>query len=180
MARVHQVAKRRIGRRGAYALRCQSCGGEIEIGEPYKWFKMKQARGGIKKCYHPDCPIPPSHRTTSRLGEIWDAQAALDFYSAEDVDALQALLSDLADAVQSVADQYRGSVTSMEEGFGHRTGQADELEARAEALEGWADELRDWEPDADEPGADADEDEREQWLEEIRSEASSAAEECPV
>lgn len=191
MARVHQVNARRVGQRGEYVLRCHRCGGEIEYGQPYKWFKLKQARGGIKRSYHPDCPIRPSDRTTSRMGQVWDAQAEFDPYSYESPEELLTGLEALADVVQGVADEYRESVESMESGFGHRTSQADELEERAEALESWADELREWQPsEADPPerddyeegddGEQEHEDAVDAWLDEIRGEAASLAEECPV
>lgn len=186
MARVNTVAKRRVGKRGAHELRCLTCGQPIEYGQPYKWFKQKQARGGVKKSYHPDCAIPPSHRTTSRMGTIYDAQAALDFSGCESVDDLQAALQDFAQVVRDVGEEYRESVSNMEEGFGHRTSQADELEERAEALEGWADDLDSWEPDTELPELpeeEADDEAREEYesaLDTIRDEARDATDEVPV
>jgi hypothetical protein len=190
MARVQHVARRRVGKRGEYVLRCHRCGQGIEYGQPYKFFRLKQARGGIKRSFHPDCPILPSDRTTSRMGEVWDAQASFDARSAEDQEELRGQLETLAETVMMVAQEYRDSVESMEAGFGHRTYQADELEERAEALEGWAEELQEWEPDEELPeredypeGSDGDEehaDAVEVWLSDIRSAADSLASECPV
>lgn len=187
MARVHHVAKRRVGKRGEYVLRCTRCGQPIEYGQPYKWFKMKQARGGIKKSYHPDCEIKMADRSTSRLVPIWEAQQAFDTGSCDTVDELRAALEELAQVVRDVEQEYRESVENMEAGFGHRTYQADELEERAEALEGWADELEEWEPsDSEAPEQEegqTDEEHEEAvdaWLDEIRGEADGLASECPV
>lgn len=191
MARVHTVAKRRVGKRGEYRLTCRACGGEIAYGQPYKWFKQKRARGGVKISYHPGCPILPSHRTTSRMGQVYDAQAEFDAYSCEGVDELKVGLEVLAEVVVSVADEYRESVENMEAGFGHRTSQADELEERAEALEAWAEELQEWEPSEESPperedfpegedGENEHADAVDAWLDEIRGEADSLAGECPA
>jgi hypothetical protein len=190
MARLHQVKVRRVGKRGEYTLRCAACQGEIGYGEPYKWFKRKAARGGVKMSYHPACPIPPSHKTTSRMGLIFDAQLLLYFPACGSVEECQAMLQDFAGIVREVAEEYRESVSSMEEGFGHRTSQADELEERAEALEDWAESLEDWEPEDDEPerddypeGDDGDDEHEEDvahWLDDQRDAAASLADECPV
>lgn len=191
MARVHQVAKRRVGKRGEYVLRCHRCGQEIEYGQPYKWFKLKQARGGIKRAFHPDCPIRPSDRTTSRMGQVYDAQQEFDAYACETPEELQGALGILAEVVTSVAEEYRESVENMESGFGHRTSQADELEERAQELEDWAEQMQEWEPsEADPPerddyeegddGEQEHEDAVDAWLDEIRGEADSLAQECPA
>jgi hypothetical protein len=176
-----------VGKRGAYSLRCYRCGQEIEYGQPYKWFKLKQARGGVKRSYHPGCEIRASDRTTSALGQVWDAQAEFDAYSCDSVDELHAGLEALASVVRDVEAEYREKVENMESGFGHRTSQADELEERADALEAWADELEEWEPnEADPPEQEEDEDDDEHadavdaWLDEIRGEASGLADECPA
>jgi hypothetical protein len=187
MARVHQVATRRVGKRGEYVLRCHRCGQPIEYGAPYKWFKLKQARGGIKRAFHPSCEIRASDRTTSAMGQVWDAQARFDAYACGSVDELHTALEELAGVVREVEAEYREKVENMESGFGHRTSQADELEERAEALEAWADELEEWEPsEADEPEQEEGQDDGEHedavdaWLDEIRGEADSLASECPV
>jgi phage/plasmid-like protein (TIGR03299 family) len=74
MARTHHVKARRVGKKGEYALNCLTCGKPIEYGQPYQYFTMKLSYGGVKKSYHVGCEIPQSHRTTSRMGEIYDAQ----------------------------------------------------------------------------------------------------------
>lgn len=187
MARVHTVQSRRVGKRGEYVLRCTRCGQPIEYGQPYVWFKQKAARGGVKKSFHPGCPIRPSDRTTSRMGQVWDAQAEFDAYACDSIDQLHSALEELAGVVREVEAEYRESVENMEAGFGHRTYQADELEEKAEALEAWADELEEWEPqEPDEPeqedGQDDDEHQEavDAWLDDARGSADSLAQECPV
>jgi len=157
MARTHFVQQRGRGKKGPFReLRCQSCGKPIEVGQPYKWFKMKSAYGGVKKSYHPDCEIPASHRTTSRMGQVWDAQtaAASDLSSAEDLDGIREALQGFAAEVRQVGEEYTESADNMESGFGHATYQSDELRERGEALEAWADELENWEFSGDEPDQD--------------------------
>jgi hypothetical protein len=191
VATLHTVLRRRVGKSGEYVLSCHRCHQPIEYGQPYRWFKLKQARGGIKRAFHPGCPIRPSDRTTSRLGQVWDAQDAFDAYVADSAAELQGMLELLAETVTGVADEYRESVDAMEQGFGHRTSQADELEERAQALDVWAEDLQEWEPSVSEPpdrddfpeGEDGDEEHaeaEEAWLEEIRSEADGLARGCPV
>jgi hypothetical protein len=185
MARTHDVKARRVGKKGAYELRCNYCGQPIEIGQPYKYFTMKMSYGGVKKSYHAHCKIPPSHRTTSRLGEIWDAQAALDFSECNTEEDCQGVLNDLAETVRSVAEEYSDSVSSMEEGFGHSTYQSEELQERVELLEGWADQLESFQSSESEPSSEEDDEDEEsvsEWetfREGLREEAQSLADECP-
>jgi len=145
MARTHEVKK------SQKQHRCSACGQPIEVGQPYKWFKMKLSRGGIKKSYHETCTIPPSHRTTSRMGIIWDAQAAVDFSAAEDFDGIRQELETFAETVREVAEEYNESAQNIEDGFGHATYQSDELRERGEALESWADEIEQWDFSGEEP-----------------------------
>lgn len=189
MARTHYVAKRRVGSRGEYALRCTACGGSIEYGDPYKWVKVKRSYGGVKMSFHPDCVIKHVHVSTSRLAVIWDAQRELDFSGCEDAESCAQVLEELASIVRDVEAEYRESVEAMEEGFGHRTYQADELEERADALEAWADELESWDgSDVDEPEAspltgDVSEDEQAEWdtfVDDLRDSAQALADECPA
>jgi len=148
MARTHFVKK------SQKATRCLACGQEIPVGSSYQWFKMKTTYGGIKKSYHTSCTIPPSHRTTSRMGQIWDAQAALDLSAAEDFDGLREQMEAFGQEIRQVAEEYSESADNMESGFGHATYQSDELRERAEALENWADEVEQWEFSGDEPDPD--------------------------
>ena len=154
MAQTHHVAARRVGTRGAYDLNCRACGQPIQIGEPYKWFKQKQARGGIKKCYHPGCTIPPSHRTTSRMGTIWDAQADLSLDGCESLDDISTAMQEFAETVREVGNEYTESADNMESGFGHETEQSQEIRERGEGLETWAEELESWEFQGEVPEED--------------------------
>jgi len=166
-------------------LNCTRCGQPIEYGQPYKWFKMKTTYGGIKKSFHPDCQILASDRTTSRMGQIWDAQP--DIGAAETVSDIQAELQSFAEVVRSVSEEYTESADNMESGFGHSTYQSDELREKGEALESWADELENWsfngdeEPTQDEGESDDDYEQRvEDWRQEIRDEAQGEVDNCPV
>jgi len=191
MAQTHYVKQRGKGHKGPHPeLRCQSCGKPIEVGQPYKWFKMKLSRGGVKKSYHTDCQIPPSHRTTSRMGQIWDAQAGLQIDGLETLDEIQTELQSLAESVREVAEGYTESASNIESGFGHQTEQGYELEDKGQQLESWADDLESFDFSDEEPqredfdegddGQDEYETEREQWLDNMRSEAQNEADNCPV
>jgi hypothetical protein len=175
------------------AQRCNTCGQPIEVGQSYKWFKMKLARGGVKKSYHPGCNIPPSHRTTSRMGQIWDAQevASNGIFGAESLADIEAELQSFAEAVRSVGEEYTESADNIESGFGHETFQSTELRERGEALDSWADDLENWEftgdeePDEEtyEPENEDDdtfEDAHQAWLDNVQQEASGEVDNCPV
>lgn len=195
MARVHHVKKRTIGKRGERELNCSTCRQPIEYGDPYKWFKRKSAYGGTVFAYHPDCQIRPSHRTTSRMGEIYDAQEDFDISGAESVDDIRSDVESFAQIVRDVAEGYRESQENMESGFGHATSQSDELGEKADELENWADELESVDLDDEEPTEDDIEDDEtdtaeerkdalaeavENWLEEQRDKARDAIGNCPV
>lgn len=184
MAQTHYVNSRRVGKRGEYTLRCTDCGGEIAYGDPYKWVKVKRAYGGVKLSFHPNCTIRHSHVSTSRLAVIWDAQREFDLSGLEAAPDIEAAMQDFAAIVREVSDEYRESVSAMEEGFGHRTYQADELEERAEALEAWADELEQWDgSEVDEPEDDEPDEGSEEWdtyRDDLRDSAQSLVDECPV
>jgi hypothetical protein len=188
MAQTHTVAK------SQKEHRCSACGQPIEVGQPYKWFKMKLARGGVKKSYHPGCNIPPSHRTTSRMGAIYDAQAALNLSGCETVEDVQSELQSFAETVREVAEGYAESADNIESGFQHETYQSQELREKSESLESWADELEQWEFSGDaepvqdeedvpdeEPESDDDYEARlDTWRDEVRDDAQNEVDNCPV
>jgi hypothetical protein len=192
MARITTVRKRTVGKRGPQSMSCATCHQPIEYGQPYKWFKAKRSYGGVRYNYHPDCHIPPSHRTTSRMGTIYDAQESFD--PGETIDDIESALSEFAQTVRDVAEEYRESASNIEEGFGHSTYQSEELAEKAETLDSWADDLESVDLDTDEPETADDEtpDDTDQqreaklaetieaWLEEQREKARDAVNECPV
>lgn len=196
MARTHVVKS------GKKARRCQACGQQIEVGQSYKWFKMKLTYGGVQKSYHVDCAIPRSHRTSSQhLGTLWDAvdTAESEVDNCESVEGLESVLSAAAEGVREASEGYRESAENIESGFGHPTYVSDELNEKADEIEQFADSLEDVdfdefdEDDArenataaldneeadDEEIAAAVEELRDEWLEEQRSKARDALSDCP-
>jgi hypothetical protein len=126
-------------------LTCGKCGNEIEVGQPYKWVKIKSGPyGGRTMVRCATCPTwRQSELTTSNMSGIYAAQERLDdeLQSVEDYDGLVDLASSLADEIRDVANLYNESADNMEEGFGHSTYQSDELREKGESLESWADEV---------------------------------------
>lgn len=129
--------------------KCGKCGTTIEVGQPYKWVKTKSGPyGGAKKFRCAACPSwRPSELTGSAaLGTLYAAQeSAEDDLTAwepdEGTDALEAILTTLAEGIREAAQVYEESADNMEEGFGHETYQSSELREKAEALNAMADEV---------------------------------------
>lgn len=145
----------------------------------------------------------------NKLAPLWDAQAdaegAIHLVAVSDRDYETALadvkeqVQAVADAARSVGEEYNESAQNIEDGFGHETYQSAELREKGEALEDWANDLESWDPTQDAPDLDEfddlddsldedDEDAREtaideaidNWLDEVKSEASDAIGEIPV
>lgn len=139
---------------GTRARTCAACHQQIAAGEPYKWFKLKLQRGGIKKSYHPTCEIPRSHRTSSsQLGTLWDAldAAEKEVQNAETAEAVAEALQSAAEGVREASEGYAESASNIEDGFGHSTYVSEELQSKADELESFADELESWEPSTEMP-----------------------------
>lgn len=151
--------------------RCTRCGGTIEVGQPYKWFKIKQQYGGIRKNYHQDCAIMPWERTTSPTRQhILMAQHNNDQALAalpEDVTLadIAQIVRDYAESVRELGEMKRESAENLESGFGHETYQSAELHEAADNCDSMADELDSTADDIesmDDPDAD-DDDFLEEW-----------------
>lgn len=144
MARTTYVAKARKDQGN-----CESCGKPIPAGTPYKWVKPRPHPGAVghKRKRHQTCPDWRSSELTSSpaLSELYGAQEsasdALAQWDREDKDALVGILNDLAEGVRSAGEVYRESAQNIEDGFGVRTYQVDELEEKADSLDGSADEV---------------------------------------
>jgi hypothetical protein len=143
MARVTHVKSRQGPRKEGKSaeMRCSKCGKDIAIGEPYKWFQSRIGYSKVRRNYHSACSIPRSQTTTSRMGEIWDAEDALDFSGCKTADDFTQALSEFAAVVREVGEGYGESASNIEDGFGHETSQSAELREKAEALEEWANDL---------------------------------------
>jgi hypothetical protein len=138
------------------ALRCEACGQNIEIGDPYKWVapRAHRATRGRKRNRHTGCPgWKPSELTSSQhLATVYAAQEqaeadlnAIEVPSDEDdadgfVEEVEGVVQAFGEAVREAADSYRESAQAIEEGFGHATYQSEELEGKADDIDSWADE----------------------------------------
>ncbi len=129
--------------------KCEKCGKTIEVGSPYKWVKPKSGpSGGRTRTRCSACPSwRPSELTgSSALSALYGAQeAAEDDLSAwepdDGTDALEAILSTLAEGIREAAQVYEEGADNMEDGFGHETSSSAELREKAETLNGMADEV---------------------------------------
>lgn len=128
--------------------RCEKCGAEIAVGDPYKWIKPKSGPyGGRVRVRCVSCPRwRPSETTSSAaLSTLYGAQEAaedeLAAWDRYDLSGLESLLDDLASGVREAGEVYRESAQNMEDGFGHSTYLSDELNEKADALESAADEV---------------------------------------
>lgn len=135
--------------------RCDRCGIEIEVGQPYKHVTPKSGPyGGNKKTRCDSCPVwqvwELSNSTSARCAEIvynferavHDAQSPDDFKSAQD---------DAASEIRDIATEKTDGADNIESGFGHETQMSQELRELADLLEGWADEVEGYEPETPEP-----------------------------
>jgi len=138
--------------------KCDKCGKEIEVGQPYKWIAPKSGPyGGSKRFRCGKCPS----------WQIWDysfslgariALAQHNFetrFSVDDatgVDEVRDALSSLAEEVREIATEKEEGADNIESGFGHETSQSQELRDVADQLNSWADEIEQADiPDAPEP-----------------------------
>ena len=179
--------------------KCDKCGTEIKVGDPYKWIAPKSGPyGGTKKFRCASCPD----------WHLWDynfsrgAQVARIQYeysneiaAADDVESIRSALESAANEIEGLGDEAEESANNIVDGFGHETYQSEELMQQAEDLRSWAQELAEWEPEGEEPTEDdldlpddAGDEEKgdalteaiESWLEDVRSSADDALNECPI
>lgn len=193
---------------------CTHCHQPIEAGQKfYQWCPRATRSGsGYNRFRHVSCGTPRQSELFpfNKMAPLWDAQAdaegAITLVAVDEMRDFAAAVTEIKDAVQSVADaareiggEYGESADNIESGFGHETYQSSELREKADALEAWADELEQWDPSQDEPDLsefemddeidDADDQEAydaavdeavDGWLDEVKSEASDVISEIPV
>jgi len=158
------------------ATRCQKCGKEIAVGDPYKHASPRAgpwARG--RKLVHcHDCAFRPSELMTRKMAGVY---AAIESYEDDmagnhhDAQGFGEALTEAASAIREVAEEYMTGASNIEEGFGHSTSQSDEMQSNGDQLLEWCDQI-------EEKG-----NELERLAEELAEAVSNAAsimEECPV
>ena len=124
---------------------CTKCNKTIEKCEEY--IKHCQYRGPVKiRCTDPACAFRPSELTgSSKLATLYSAQESINdcagnITDAASMDCLADVISDAAQEIEAVADEYRESASNISDSFG-QTKQCDELEEKADAIDTWKDEL---------------------------------------
>lgn len=113
---------------------CAVCHQPIGIGEPYKWV---HPRYRAKIIAHPNCRIPQSMISSSKMAAVWDA---VDEFDDSDVTTLSNRLRDLAQTARNVGEEYQEAADNQREYFSDSP-VAEENEEKAQSLDSWADTL---------------------------------------
>ena len=118
---------------------CRVCGTPINAGDSYKWAKPRY-RGKVVVCSEHQITI--SMTSSSKMVAIWEAQEDLgkEIADAGDVENIASALESLAETAREVGEEYQDSAASPREYFPDSS-VADENEERAQNLDVWADEL---------------------------------------
>jgi hypothetical protein len=140
--RVNRVAKAQKAQGN-----CGACHQPVEVGEPYNWIKN---RFGPKRVKHARCgSFRASEMTTSdKLSRLYAAQESIEDFEFsgdegdDNLDDARSVMEAAADEAEQVGEEYRESASNIEDGFGSRTYQCDELDEKADACDEWADTLR--------------------------------------
>jgi hypothetical protein len=157
LAKVNQIG--RVRKPG----KCEKCGLEIKVGDPAVRFAVGFRGFTRTRCTKPECFPKPSERESSFVADAYAAQEEVDVDGAGNLEDLNQIRDDVANAVREVAGQYEDS-----EMFDKN----EDLQQRAETLNEAADELENWEPEGEEPTEDATE--YEAWLQQARESLSLA------
>ena len=140
MPRVNRVLRAR-----KYQGKCGKCGDELTPGAPYRWWKFNSRFGGggkHKRCMKQECSPRQSDLTASpKLSRLCSAQEMVEDAMSTGKEALHEALTSAAEQVREVGEEYRESAQNIEDGFGHRTQQCDDLDEKADEVDAWADEL---------------------------------------
>lgn len=123
--------------------KCDKCGEEIAVGQPYKHMSPKSGPYGGRMLIRCDtCPSWNVWEYSSSLSaRVAEATHDFDVSNAESEDEVTDALSTVAEAIREIASEKRESAENMESGFGHATYQSDELNETADSLDSWADEI---------------------------------------
>lgn len=128
--------------------RCETCGSEIKVGDPYKHVTPKSGPyGGHTRRRCAPCPIwdawDLSNALWARIEQVISpAQDAVeDAKSDHDADTVRTTLEEAAGGIRELAEEKTEGAQNMVDGFGHETEQSEELREQGESLEQWADEI---------------------------------------
>ena len=148
---------------------CGRCGSPITKGMSYRWWKFRYGGKHIR-CTGTACAPRSSDLTSSdKLSTLYSHQENAQDSIAEAKDHISILgaLEDLVVGINEVAEEYRDSAENIREHFSE-SATADECEEKADELEGWALDVESYGVDEDEP------------LDDVKSSAAAAIEDCPL
>lgn len=125
--------------------KCEKCGVEIKVGDPYKHVTPKSGMfGGTTRFRCEPCPTwqpwELSSSLSARVAQIQhDYEQAMN--GAESPEDVETALNDAAEAVKEIAEEKAESASNIMDGFGHETEKSSELSEIAESLHEWASEI---------------------------------------
>ena len=144
MARIYHI------KRARKTWKCESCGKEIEPGQPYKHVSPRPGpwAHGRKRTRCAECPTwKQSELTFSKMAGVYAAEedfaVVMASWAPEDgLEEIETALEGFAAQVEEVADEYEESANNIEDGCGHSTYQSEELLEKADGLRDWANDVR--------------------------------------
>ncbi len=114
---------------------CKVCQEPIRIGDPYKWV---HPRYRMRVDAHPNCTIPASMTSSSKMVAVWSAQEEYAKLTTPADKRADAEL--MAETIREVAGEYSEAASSQQEFFPDSE-VAQENEDKGNELEAWADEI---------------------------------------
>lgn len=166
---------------------CERCGKPLPAGEGYLWFTVGfRSTWKHKRCLRSECYPRPSERESSKFASVMAAQESFDdeVGSLTTVDEIEAAVQAVADEVSELRDSYQEALDQWEYGNEALQEKYDHYDNVLYDVEGWSwDGAEDWDrcdehwetdPEFDEDGVpkcEACEQQREDWLEEVRDAA---------
>lgn len=91
--------------------KCGSCGAEIQIGEPYRYWKLRYG-GKYTRCMKPECAPKPHELTSAKYGPLLsaaaDAETAVNL--AGSIEDINSQLDDVISQAEEVIGEYEDSI----------------------------------------------------------------------
>lgn len=178
--RIFSAKKNRAGN----SIHCKNCGVKINTGEKYYfYFKRYSKRSRGAKVVHCASHYPrPSDLTSSKMGEVYDAQqdASRALSGCEDAESMSAILADIISVAESVKEQYEESLENMPEQLRESSDSGQQIQEKIDALDNYIQELEDKQSECDSWQADdpldgeTEEESHERQIEEFRGEVEDS------
>lgn len=142
MARVNTVEKAQKSQGN-----CGKCQKEIAKGDSYRWWKprygSKQVRCMLRSCAPRQSDLTSSDKLSRAYAAGESVEDAIEAFRADhDFESLKSAVSDAAEQLREVAEEYREASSNVESGMnGNRMPICDEMEEKADSLESQADDM---------------------------------------